>query len=255
MLSLQGKPEDNFFIARVVSRDTRTKRIPSWMSNHPVFCSSVKRISEDHQCPDDPFPALADFKLITEKVRKLPHRELLRSTPGSFGAKLLIASTAVRAYRDRHLGTMVHCCEAWEPVGKCFNPCSFVECINFYGLSQIIANLTRERIAEREAEIHNLPWTQTEKDNALAKCRLSLDPIIRCLHDWIIPRNPAAPDFLQPSPCAYADDFAVAASSFWSLMTALSPPFVVVDWVAGLNLIHRMCYSVQYGSDSCHELL
>ena len=41
--------------------------------------------------------------------------------------------------------------------------------------------------AEREAEIGNLPWTQTEKDNALAKCRLGLrawrakKPML-CLH-------------------------------------------------------------------------
>ena len=61
--------------------------------------------------------------------------------------------------------------------------------------------------------------------------------------------------FNQPSPCAYADDFAVAASSFRLLMTALSPAFVVVDRVAGLTLDHRKCCWVQYGSDSCHELL
>ena len=72
-----------------------------------------------------------------------------------------------------HLGTLMRCCEAWEPVVKCFDPNSF-ECIDFHGLCQIIASLTRERLAEREAEIGNLPWTQTEKDNALAKCRLGL---------------------------------------------------------------------------------
>ena len=65
----------------------------------------------------------------------------------------------------------MHCCEAWEPVGKCFDQRSF-ECIDFHGLSQIIVSLTRERNAEREEEICNVPWTQTEKDNALAKCRL-----------------------------------------------------------------------------------
>ena len=70
---------------------------------------------------------------------------------------------------------------------------------------------------------------------------VAFDPIFRWLHDLIIPRNPAAPDFLQTSPCAYADDFAVAASSFESLMTALSLAFVVVDGVAGLNLNHRKC--------------
>ena len=65
----------------------------------------------------------------------------------------------------------MRCCDAWKPVGKCFDPIS-LECIDFQRLSQIIANLTRENLAEREAEIRNLLWTQTEKDNALAKCRL-----------------------------------------------------------------------------------
>ena len=66
-------------------------------------------------------------------------------------------------------------------LGKCLDQRSF-ECVDFHGLSQI----TREIIAEREAEIHNPPW-QTEKDNALAKCRLSLrawrtkKPML-CLH-------------------------------------------------------------------------
>ena len=54
----------------------------------------------------------------------------------------------------------MRCCEAWEPVGKCFDPISF-ECVDFQSLSQIIANLTREHLAEREAEITSLPWTQT----------------------------------------------------------------------------------------------
>ena len=83
---------------------------------------------------------------------------------------------------------------------------------------------------------------------------VAFDPIFRWVHDSIIPRNPAVPDFLQHSPCAHADDFAMA-SSFRSLMAALSPAFVVVDRVAGLNLDHRKYCGVQYGSDSCHELL
>ena len=61
------------------------------------------------------------------------------------------------------------------------------ECTDFHGLSQIIASLTREGHAEREAEIRNLSWTQTERYNALAKCRRGLrawrskKPIL-CLH-------------------------------------------------------------------------
>ena len=50
---------------------------------------------------------------------------------------------------------------------------------------------------------------------------MAFDPIFRWLHDSIITRNPAAPDFLQPSPCAYADDLEVAASSFQCLMAAV----------------------------------
>ena len=84
--------------------------------------------------------------------------------------------------------------------------------------------------------------------------RTRSDPTFRSLHISIIPRNPAAPDFLQPVPCAYADDFAVAASSFRLLMTPLSPAFKVVDQNAGLNLKHLTCCWVQYGSESCQSL-
>ena len=170
-------PSDHAALRGVLQKATircnQVKHIPSWMSKYPVFCAILKQISDGHQYPDDPLAALADFKVILEKARKQTHTELLRNTLGSPGAKLSIASTTLRAYRNRHLGTLMHCCEAWEPVGICFDQCSF-ECIDFQGLSQIIASLTRERIAEREAEIRSLPWTQTEKDNALAKCRLGL---------------------------------------------------------------------------------
>ena len=55
------------------------------------------------------------------------------------------------------------------------------------GLSQIFASLTRENIAELEAAVHNLFWTQTEKDNVLARSRLSLRAWVHkkpmlCLH-------------------------------------------------------------------------
>ena len=84
---------------------------------------------------------------------------------------------------------------------------------------------------------------------------MAFDPIFRWLQDAIIPRNLSGLDFLKPAPCAYADDFAVAASSFRRLMTALTPAFQVVDQIAGLNLNHRKCCWVQYGSESCQSLL
>ena len=155
-------------IQKPTNREQQGKRIPSWMSKHPIFCSILKRLHDDHRFSTDPFSALAEFKAVHEKAKKQTIRELSRKTPDSIGAKLLIASTALRAHRNRHLGTLMRCC---EPIEDCFDPI-FFECVDFQRLSQTIANLTRENLAEREAEITNLLWTQTEKDNALARCRI-----------------------------------------------------------------------------------
>ena len=108
------------------------------------------------------------FYNLVSKAKKLTKRELSRQTPDCIGAKLLITSTDLRAHRNRHLGTLTRCCEARKPVEGCFDTSSF-ECVDFQRLSQIIANLTCETLAEREAEITILPWTQTEKDTALAR--------------------------------------------------------------------------------------
>ena len=169
-----GHAEVRLVIHKPTNQEQQCKRIPSWMSKHPVFfCSILKRLHDNHRFSDDPFGALAEFNAMLEKAKKETSRELSRKTPDRIGAKLLIASTASRAYRNRHLGTLMRCCEAWNPIENCFDPISF-ECIDFQRLSQIIANFTRENLAEREAEITNLPWTQTEKDTALEKCRLGL---------------------------------------------------------------------------------
>ena len=68
----------------------------------------VKQISDDHPYPDEPFAALV------QKARK--RREFWRNTQVSEGAKLLIAATVLRANRNKHLGTLMHCCAAWDPV-------------------------------------------------------------------------------------------------------------------------------------------
>ena len=106
------------------------KRIPSWMSKHPVFCSLLQRLHDDHSFSPDPFGALAKFKTFFNKARKQTIRELSRKIPDSVGAKLLIASTALRACRNRHLGTLMRSCEAWEAIEDCFDPISF-ECVQF----------------------------------------------------------------------------------------------------------------------------
>ena len=155
------------------------------MSKHSVFCTILKQISDDHRCPEEPFAAQADSKQIIEKARKLTRRELLRNAPVSPGAKLLIAATGLCGERNRNLGILMHCCEAWDPVGQCFDDTSF-QCTNFHGRSHIVTSLARENIAEREA-VQNLPGLKLKFDNALAKCRLSLRSCISkkpmiCLH-------------------------------------------------------------------------
>ena len=73
---------------------------------------------------------LQSSKLFLKKVKKQTIRELSRKTPDSIGAKLLLASTALRAYRNRHLGTLMRCCETWKPTEDRFDPSSF-ECVDF----------------------------------------------------------------------------------------------------------------------------
>ena len=71
------------------------------MSKHPVFCSLLQRLHDDPRFSLDPFVALAEFKVLLEKAKRLTIRELSRKTPDSIGAKLLIASTALRPYRKK----------------------------------------------------------------------------------------------------------------------------------------------------------
>ena len=68
---------------------------------------------------------------------------------------------------------------------------------------------------------------------------MAFDLIFRWLQESIIPRNVDNLEFLQPAQCAYADDLAVASSSFRELMVALAPAFRSIDNIAGLNLNFR----------------
>ena len=166
-------PSDHAAVRLVIQKPThrghQNKRIPSWMSKHPIFCSIVKQLHDDHRFSNDPFCALAEFKDILHQAKKITQRELLKQTPVCVGEKLLLTSTALRAYRNRHLGTLMRCCEAWKPIEDCFDILSF-ECFDFHRHSQIFAGLSRENLQGREIEVSTLPKTQTEKDVALARC-------------------------------------------------------------------------------------
>ena len=135
--------EYSFDVAASVAFFVLKKRFEAASRRPPILCRPIWT-----------HLALADFKTILEKAKKQTVRELSRMTPDSVGAKLLIASTAVRAYRNRHLGTLMRCCEAWKPIGNCLDPISF-ECVDFQRLSQIIAY--------REAEITNLLGRRQKK--------------------------------------------------------------------------------------------
>ena len=50
---------------------------------------------------------------------------------------------------------------------------------------------------------------------------MTFGPIFRWSHDAVFPRDLSLPAWLQPTPCAYADDFAVTASSLRTLMSLL----------------------------------
>ena len=85
-------------IQKPINRGHQSKRIPSWMSKNPIFCSLLQQLHDDHRFSHDPFCALAEFKMLLNKAKKMTSRELSRQTPDCFGAKLLIASTALRAF-------------------------------------------------------------------------------------------------------------------------------------------------------------
>ena len=67
-------PSDHAVVRLVIpkptNREQQGKRIPSLMSKHPVFCSILKRLHDDHRYSADPFCALAEFKAILEKLSK-----------------------------------------------------------------------------------------------------------------------------------------------------------------------------------------
>ena len=78
---------------------------------------------------------------------------------------------------------------------------------------------------------------------------MTFDPIFRWLQNAVIPRSPSGLYFLQPVQCAYADDFAIVATPFRRLFTALVPAFQAMDSVAGLALNYRKCCGVHNGSE------
>ena len=150
-------------------REHQNKRFPSWMSKHPIFVLSCSNFMTTTDSLPTRFVRWLNCVFV-HKAKKITKRELLKQTPDCIGAKLKITSTALRAYRNRHLGTLMLCCESWITLEDCFDTLSF-ECIDFHRLSQIFASLTRENFVIRDTEVSTFPCTQKEKDIALARSR------------------------------------------------------------------------------------
>ena len=107
--------------------DTRANEFPAG-----TFCSTLQQLHDNHRFFTDPFRALAEFKVFLHKAKKMTKRELSKQTPDCIGTKHWITSTALRANRNRHLGTLMRCCEAWNPVDHCFETFSFELQIEYY---------------------------------------------------------------------------------------------------------------------------
>ena len=120
--------------------DTRANVFPAGCPSIPFFVPYCSNIMTTTGSLLTHFVHLLNFKVLLHKAKKMTKRELSRQTPDCIGAKLLITSTALRAYQNRHLGTLMRCCEAWKPVEDCFDTLSF-ECIDFQRIIQIIAAL------------------------------------------------------------------------------------------------------------------
>ena len=67
-------PSDHTAVRLAIQKPTnwrqQDKRIPGWMSKHPVFCSILKRLHDGHRYSDEPFCALAEFKDILCRSQK-----------------------------------------------------------------------------------------------------------------------------------------------------------------------------------------
>ena len=91
-----------------VTQSDYTKRTPQPLGSQALLQGLIVILS----IYPSPICALAEFEVLLHKTKKMTSRELSRQTPDCIGAELLLTSTALCAYRNRHLGILMRCCEA-----------------------------------------------------------------------------------------------------------------------------------------------
>ena len=98
-------PSDHAAVRLVIQKPTTRGHMSKTYSQLNIqtsrFLLLLQRLHDDHRFSPDPFGAFAEFKAFLRKAKRQTIRELSRKTPDSVGAKLLISSTALRAYRNR----------------------------------------------------------------------------------------------------------------------------------------------------------
>ena len=123
-------PSDHAAVRLLIHKPTTweqsCKRIPSWMSKTYRFLFPFAAASRRPQ-------VLSWSVLCTRRVQSYSwtrlrsrrfvnsHGRHLAASEQNFSSSLL----ASRAYRNRHLGTLMRCCEAWKPIENCFDPIFF----------------------------------------------------------------------------------------------------------------------------------
>ena len=112
-----------------------------WLTQHPLFISTLEVQHRNMMYDVDPFIALVQFKKVAFRACTKAQLAILTNTPTTLRAKLRVACTALRADRNGLNATVKQCCESWDPVARCFDPHG-VECINFRALCNIIETLT-----------------------------------------------------------------------------------------------------------------
>ena len=121
----------------------------------------LKQLHEEHENLVDAFATLADFELLVGRARTRAHHESQRATPASHGAELLVAAMAISAHRDRHLATLLLCCEDDSSTRFCSNWAKVFEA-QVDGAQHLLLRDHCQLCSERPSEV--VQWTVDTKD-------------------------------------------------------------------------------------------
>ena len=151
------------------SSRTRANVFPVGCPNIPFLVLSCSKLHDDHRFSPDPFCVrwlnLKSFYMKPRILESYRSKHLTAS-----GQSKKITSTALRACRNRHLGTLMRCCEAWKTYWRLL----WYIFLRVYWFPATQPDFCWaflvKTLKAREAEVSTLPWTQTEKDIALTRC-------------------------------------------------------------------------------------